>query len=355
MPFHMMHSEDNVRNAMKSFVSMLLLIALQLAVLLFYEHFARVRIDTKKSSVVEDNALHVNVDLNVTEQGMLKENVFDRQNYTVRMTASEYGYRGQPYEMLDVPVISSPNVTEQTSTVWVRNHSWEELKHTVAFVILITSCEGVYAHQSLHDLVNVFFVSAQNDGLHEKCRHAIPLRHHVNVPQNVTHVNNVLKVNAGYNWVAAERRRFPIVFKMDQDCVLHLPKLKVVLDYMASHRDRSYYVGEMMTNAKFMCGMLYGVSDFDRRESMQNLALHDPEDVEFGKWMMQGRLTHRLNLAHLYFGRSKRQLLPSCEWLVIHNSPPNDVIYDFNCSHTYTSFKQFIDANIRNDHKKNIP
>jgi hypothetical protein len=39
--------------------------------------------------------------------------------------------------------------------------------------------------------------------------------------------------------------------------------------------------------------------------------------------------------------------------LVIHNSPPYGVTtYDFNGSHTYATMKQFIDANIRNDHKK---
>jgi hypothetical protein len=52
-------------------------------------------------------------------------------------------------------------------------------KRTVAFVILITSCKGVYAHQNSHNRANMFFVSAQNDRLNERFRHTIPAGHHV--------------------------------------------------------------------------------------------------------------------------------------------------------------------------------
>ena len=319
--------------------------------------------------------------------------------YTVPMLTTQVAYpHNQSYEMLlDELPTNFPSRDEDSGSyhqdmVVVENFTWDQLKKEVAFIVLITTCEGVYPHLALaNNYVTVFFVSAINDNIESQpCHHAIPPGHHIVVNQTVGYQNNGLKVMEGYKAVK-KAANFNIIFKMDSDCVLNLPTLHKVLNYMASQPTKSYFVGEMMMNNKFMSGMLYGISDYEQQLPDETPLLAPFEDTAFGKWMnsmhdgddttdddssshneSKNQTTNafvmtRLNLAPWYYGKNKRELKYGCyqkNWLVVHNSAweshRTELHEDYDCDKLFHdenyqfngTLKDYVSIVTRSDHRK---
>ena len=294
---------------------------------------------------------------------------YDVSTYTVPFVTTQAVYPGnQKNEMLLEELPPDLQTRVDYDTIEVQNFTWAQLKDQVAFIVLVTSCEGVYKHLTLaNDYVTVFFASAINDGLKDMpCHSSIKPGHHVIVNQEVGYRNNGLKVMAGYK--AAKAAGFDILFKMDSDCVLNLPVLHKVLNFMASQPTKSYYVGEMMLNARFMSGMLYGISDYGKKLPIASPRLVPGEDVAFGTWMNAMHKSSkvnisRLNLAPWYYGKNKRELKYGCDWLVTHNSAWDihvgwgyqDVdCIEFQFGGNFTgNLADFVYLHTRSDHRQN--